>query len=198
MLFLRCKGEAMKIGYARVSTKDQNLDRQLDRLTEAGCEKIFQDKISGKSKERPELQKCIEQLRKDDVLVVTELSRFARSMKDVVNMTVQLEAAEVDLIVLDSEWIDTTTPNGKFFFLTMALMDELKREIIVQNTKEGLQAARARGRKGGRPPVDPAALKTAMTMYESRNHSIREIVTATGISQGRLYNEINSKNCVSH
>ena len=183
----------MKIGYARVSTKDQNLDRQIDRLKEAGCEKIFQDKMSGKSKERLELHKCIDQLRKGDVLVVTELSRFARSMKDVVDMTVQLEAAVVNLIVLDSEWIDTTTPNGKFFFLSMALMDELKREIIVHNTNEGLQAAKARGRKGGRPPVDKATLKMAMTMYESRNHSIKEIVRATGISQGRLYKEINER-----
>jgi Site-specific recombinases, DNA invertase Pin homologs len=114
-------------------------------------------------------------------------------MKDVVNMTVQLEAAEVNLIVLDSEWIDTTTPNGKFFFLSMALMDELKREIIVQNTNEGLQAARARGRKGGRPPVDKAVLKTAMTMYESKNHTIKEIVNITGISQGRLYKEVNAQ-----
>ena len=139
----------MKIGYARVSTLDQNLDRQMDSLKDAGCEKIYQDKISGKSKARPELIKCMEQLRSGDVLVVTELSRFARNFTDVVNMTVQLESAGVNLIVLDTKWIDTTTPNGKFFFLSMALMDELRREIIVQNTKEGLQAARARGRKGG-------------------------------------------------
>ena len=128
----------------------------------------------------------MDQLRRDDVLVATELSRFSRNSKDVVNMTVQLEKTGGNLIVLDTVWIDTTTPNGRFFCITMALMDELRREMIVQNTKEWLKAARDRGRKGGRPPVDPQALKLAMTMYESQNHSIREIVTATGISQERL------------
>jgi len=183
----------MKIGYARVSTKEQNLDRQIDRLQDAGCEKIFCDKISGKSKERPELKKCLEQLREGDVLIVAELSRLARNMNDVVSLTLQIENIGVDLHVLDSDWIDTTTPNGKFFFLCMALMDELKREIIVQNTNEGLKAARARGRKGGRPPVDKAALKTAMTMYNSGQHTIKEILNQTGISQGRLYKEVNKQ-----
>lgn len=105
-------------------------------------------------------------------------------------ITLWYAAAEVNLLVLDTPWLDTSTPNGKFFFYSMALLDEVRRDIIVQNTKDGLAAARARGRKGGRPRVDQNKLKIALAMYESKQHSINEIVSTTGISQGTLYNEI--------
>lgn len=180
----------MRFGYIRVSTREQNIERQIDRLKEANCDKYFIDKRSGKDTERPELQKMLEQLRKDDIVVVTELSRLGRSLKDIIQLTTKFSEMGVNLIILDVPWLDTSTPSGKYFFLSMALLDELRRDIIVQNTKEGLEAARARGRKGGRPPVDKVALKTALTMYHSKEHSIKEIVKVTGISQGTLYNAL--------
>lgn len=183
----------MKIGYIRVSTKEQNIERQLDRLNEAGCEKIFIDKRSGKDMGRPELQKMLEQLRKEDSVVITELSRLGRSLKDIIQLTTEFSERDVNLTVLDIPWLDTSTPSGKYFFMSMALLDELRRDIIVQNTKDGLEAARARGRKGGRPPVDQTALKTALTMYFSKKHTIKEITKMTGISQGTLYTGVHKK-----
>lgn len=184
----------MKIGYIRVSTKDQNIDRQVARLEKEGCERTFIDKRSGRNTNRPELKKMFEQLREGDVVIVTELSRLGRSHGDVVSMTMELEKRKVNLKVLDIEWLDTTTPTGKFFFMCMSLLDELRREIIVENTKEGLQTARSRGRVGGRPRVEQTKINTAITMYNSGNHSIKEILDVTGISQGTLYNAVNSVN----
>jgi DNA invertase Pin-like site-specific DNA recombinase len=163
-------------------------------LTEAGCEKIFIDKRSGKNIERPELIKMLEILRKDDIVVITELSRLGRSLVDIVNLTAKFNQSGVHLQVVSSQRpIDTTTPEGKFFLYSMANLAEFQREITVQNTKEGLEAARARGRKGGRPPVDAAKINTAMKMYKSKQYSIKEICQTVGISQSTLYKAINKK-----
>lgn len=183
----------MIFGYIRVSTKEQNIDRQIDYLIKYGAEKIFIDKCSGRNINRPELVKLLEQLRKDDIVAITELSRLGRSLKDIINITGELSDKGVNLVVLNIPWLDTATPQGKYFFYSMALLDELQREIIVQNTKAGLESARARGRKGGRPKVDITKLRTAITMYNSKEYSISEIIKVSGISQGTLYNYINNK-----
>ena len=182
----------MIFGYVRVSTTSQNIDRQQDALLKAGVDKIFIDKVTGTKADRPQLNEMYKQLRANDIVVVTELSRFGRSTKDLFNLIEKLEKIGVEFKSL-KETIDTTTPYGKFFFTINCAYAQLQRDIIVQNTKEGLEAARARGRKGGRPCVDKNKLKTALKMYESKDYSIREITKLTSISQGTLYKYVNNK-----
>ena len=139
----------MLIGYARVSTGDQNLDLQLEALKKAGCEEIFKDAISGTRSERPGLDKALELLRKDDTLVVWKLDRLGRSVKHLVNMVGELREKGVQFKSL-TDSIDTGTPSGRFFFHVMASLAEMERELTVERTRAGLETARKLGRKGGR------------------------------------------------
>jgi DNA invertase Pin-like site-specific DNA recombinase len=139
----------MLIGYARVSTGDQNLDLQLEALKKAGCEEIFKDAISGTRSKRPGLDKALELLRKDDTLVVWKLDRLGRSVKHLVNMVGELREKGVQFKSL-TDSIDTGTPSGRFFFHVMASLAEMERELTVERTRAGLEAARKLGRKGGR------------------------------------------------
>src|SRR5687768_956118 len=141
-----------RIGYARVSTADQNLDAQLDMLKAAGCEKIFTDKISGKLAKRPDLDKALDYLRSGDTLVITKLDRLGRSLPNLLQISAALRERGIDLVVI-TQGIDTSTIGGRLYFNILASIGEFQRELIVENTKEGLEAARARGRKGGRKPV---------------------------------------------
>ena len=138
----------MKIGYARVSTQDQNLDLQLDALKKADCEKVFTDKVSGAKKQRPGLDQMIRELRKGDVIVVWKLDRLGRSLKHLVELVEQLMEMGVGLQSLNDP-IDTTTAQGKLIFNIFASLAEFERNIISERTKAGLEAARARGRLGG-------------------------------------------------
>ena len=165
----------MIIGYCRVSTHDQCLDRQTDILTDAGCERIYQEKISGATKERPELQRMFDALREGDTVVVTE------------SLVEQIHHTGANLKSLKENWADTTTPQGKLLFAIFAGISEFERDLIRQRTKEGLEAARARGRNGGRPPTDADKLNLALKMYKSKEYSISEILKATGISKTTLY-----------
>ena len=144
----------MKIGYARVSTEEQNLDRQLDSLKEAGCEKIFQEKITGTKKERPELDKLMEQLRSGDLIIISDLTRLSRSVKDLFSLVDQIEKKGANIKSLKESWMDTSTPQGKLMFTIFAGISQFERDLISQRTLEGLVAARARGRNGGRPKKD--------------------------------------------
>ena len=137
----------MKIGYARVSTNDQNLDRQLDQLSEYDCERIFMEKITGSKKERPELDRMIDMLRTGDTVVITELTRLGRSVKDLFGIVEIIHSKHADIKSLK----DTTTPQRKLLFTIFAGISQFDRDIIRQRTMEGLSSARARGRKGGRP-----------------------------------------------
>jgi DNA invertase Pin-like site-specific DNA recombinase len=142
-----------RIGYARVSTTDQNLAAQTDKLTAAGCERIFADQgVSGKLASRPEWDACLGYLRAGDALVITKLDRAGRSVRHLVEMANKLADMKVDLVVTD-QGIDTTTPAGKLTFHILAAISEFERDLIADRTKDGLAAARARGRKGGRRPV---------------------------------------------
>lgn len=177
----------MKIGYARVSTGGQSLDRQIDVLKQEGCDKIFEEKVSGTIKDRPELIKLFEQLRNGDVVVFTDLTRLSRSVKDLFNIVEQIESFGANIKSLKEEWIDTTTPYGKFIFTIFAGISQFERDLISQRTKEGLKSALARGRKGGRPKFDEKTIALALKMYNSKAYSISEIIKATGVSKSTLY-----------
>lgn len=142
----------MRIGYARVSTGDQNLDLQLDELRDAGCEKVYQEQISGAADSRPKLERCLEELREGDTLVVWRLDRFGRSLKDLVSKMETLEERDVDFVSL-TEGIDTTTAQGRLTFHIFGALAEFERELARERTMAGLKAARERGNTGGRPPA---------------------------------------------
>ena len=142
----------MLIGYARVSTQDQNLELQLDALTKAGCQKVFEDTISGTRADRPGLGKALEMLREGDTLVVWKLDRLGRSVKQLVELVSALHKQNVQFKSL-TDSIDTGTPSGRFFFHVMASLAEMERDLIVERTRAGLDVARQLGRKGGRKPM---------------------------------------------
>ena len=181
----------MKIGYARVSTKDQDLALQLDALEAAGCKKIYKEQISGSTRERPELEHLLEHLREGDVVVIWKLDRLARSMKDLVNLVNEIQGKGAGLSSLNDQ-IDTTTPHGKFTFHIFAALAEFERDIIRERTNAGLAAARARGRKGGRPKgLSKKAQHTAIIaekLYEEGELTMKEICEQLSISKMTLYN----------
>lgn len=176
----------MKVGYARVSTEDQRLDRQEDALKGYGCEKVFTEKASGMKDDRPQLAAMLAMLREGDQVVVVKLDRISRSTKHLIELSEKFDEIGVDFVSLGDS-IDTSTPMGRFFFKVMASIAELERDIIAERTKDGLKAARARGRKGGRPRADRSKVDTARKMYESGSFSIEEICESTGISKSTLY-----------
>ena len=184
----------MKIGYARVSTQDQNLDRQLDQLKAAGCEKIYQEKITGMKKDRPELDRLLDTIRQGDTIIISELTRLSRSTKDLFQLVDIIEKAGANIKSLKESWLDTTTPLGKLMFTIFAGISQFERDLISQRTKEGLQAARARGRQGGRPCKDKKDVALALKMYENKQYSISEITEATGVSRTSLYRFLNEQN----
>jgi len=183
-----------RIGYARVSTRAQNDDSQIDELTAAGCERIFTDPgVSGKLAKRPQLDACLEYLRPGDVLVITRLSRAMRSLKHLLTLADDLQQRGVDLVVLKQQ-IDTTSATGRLVFHILAAIDEFQRELIVEGTREGLASARARGRKGGRKAkLSPAQIRVAQQMYDAvgddgmRQHTVGEIAGVLGVSRPTVY-----------
>ena len=179
----------MRFGYARVSTEEQRLDRQVDALEKAGCERIYLEKASGAKAGRPELEKLLSALRNGDEVVVAKLDRISRSTKHLIELTEKFNEIGVDFISLNDS-IDTTTSMGRFFFRVMASIAELERDMIVERTKDGLSAARARGHGGGRPKTSADAISKAKRMHESGKFSISEITGATGISKSTLYRSL--------
>jgi DNA invertase Pin-like site-specific DNA recombinase len=179
-----------KIGYARVSTHDQNPDSQRDALEAAGCEKVFTDKVTGKLARRPQWDACLGYLREGDALVITRLSRAARSLRNLLDVADQLRERGIDLVVLKQQ-IDTTTPSGRLVFHIMAAIDEFQRELIVEGTHEGLAAARARGRKGGRKAkLSPDQVRLAREMYDKRDRTVQQIADALGVSRVTVYRHL--------
>jgi DNA invertase Pin-like site-specific DNA recombinase len=180
----------IRIGYARVSTGGQKLDRQLDALNAAGCRRIFHDKKSGKNDLRPELKACHAFLQSGDTLVVPALDRYGRSLQDLISMVAELRRREIGLTSLH-ERLDTTTPGGRLVFHVFAALAEFIRELIVAGTNEGLAAARARGKVGGRPTVvNPDLIRAARDMLPNPETSITTIAKLLGVSPGTLYNHI--------
>ncbi|MBG0768304.1 recombinase family protein [Methanococcus maripaludis] len=183
----------MIIGYARVSTKDQNLERQLDELKKVGCEKIFLEKISGTKRNRPEFDKMFEVLRSGDVIVVTELTRISRSTKDLVEIVETCKSLNVEIKSLKESWLDTTSAHGKLLFTIFAGLAEFERDLISERVKSGLNAARSRGRLGGRPKIDSEKVEMALKMYDSKEYTIKQILKATRISKFTLYNYLEKR-----
>jgi len=177
----------MKIGYARVSTQDQNLDRQRVQLRQDGCERIYEEKESGGKSDRKELVRMMDALREGDVVVVTELSRLSRSVRDLIGLVEGIHKVKAEIRSLKEPWLDTTTPQGRLLFTVFSGLSEFERDIIRERTIEGLAAARARGHKGGHPSLDPRKVELAMKMYDSKTCTVAEITAATGVSKSALY-----------
>lgn len=176
----------MNIGYARVSTQDQNLDLQLDALKAAGCEEVFQEKLTGKSKDRLELNNCLRTLRKGDVLIIWKLDRLARSLKDLVEIIHGLEEKGIGFRSI-TESIDTTSAGGKLIFHIFGALAEFEHNLIRERTIAGLVAARARGRKGGRTPsLSAADIKKAAAMLKDPNITKTEVAAHFKVSRVTL------------
>lgn len=172
----------MILGYARVSTKDQNLDGQCDALTAVGAERIFADTITGTARVRPELDRLLSELRAGDVVVVTKYDRLARSLKDLLEIVDVIQAKGAGFRSL-AEDIDTTSPAGRLVFHVFASIAQFERERIVERTKEGLAAARKRGRVGGRPPALTTAQKVEVKrMRDLELRTIPEIAELFNVS----------------
>ncbi|MFJ3783553.1 recombinase family protein [Streptomyces sp. SID5770] len=183
----------MRIGYGRVSTTDQNLDAQRAALEAAGCEEIYLDKISGKLTNRPELDKVMTRLRAGDTLVITKLDRLGRSLKHLLEVSAELEARTVDLVVLD-QGLDTSTPVGRFMFQILGAVAEFERSLNVERTMDGLASARAKGKVGGRKnALTPAQVRHARFMRDERDedgrprHTVQEIADELGVGRATIY-----------
>jgi DNA invertase Pin-like site-specific DNA recombinase len=177
----------MLIGYARVSTADQRLDLQTDALEGAGCERLFTDAASGAKADRPGLQEALDFARTGDTLVVWRLDRFGRSLKDLVERVERLRERGVGFRSLQ-EGIDTTSPSGKLVFHVFASLAEFERELIRERTMAGLASARARGRKGGRPPkMDARKVDLASKLMRDPDVSVQEVCDAVGVAPATLY-----------
>lgn len=180
----------MIIGYARVSTQDQSHELQVDALSSAGCEQIFQEKVTGKLRERPELNNCLRSLREGDTLVVWKLDRLARSLKDLVEIIHDLNEREIGFKSL-TESIDTTSSGGRLVFHIFGALAEFEHSLIRERTIAGLQAARARGRKGGRKPaMSMSNIKKANAMLSDPNITKKEVAEHFAISRVTLNNSL--------
>ena len=176
-------------GYARVSTEQQNLDRQLDMLTQYGVDHIFNEKMNGTKRDRPELNKLLDRLMAGDTVVVESLSRLGRSTKDLIELVELFEKKQVHLVSL-KEQIDTSTPAGKLLFTLMSAIAQFERDVIAERTREGLNAARARGRVGGRPRTNEQKVRQAVKLYQTGQYSVREIEELTGVKKSTLYRRL--------
>ena len=171
----------MIIGYGRVSSQEQNLEARIAALREAGAERVFADKISGSKRNRPELDKMLEQLRHGDVVLVTKYDRLARSLTDLLEIVAQVEAAEAGFRSL-AEDIDTTTPAGRLIFHVFASIAQFERERIRERTMEGLEAARKKGRIGGRPPALTEHQKSEVLRLKGEGRALKDIAALFKVS----------------
>ena len=178
----------VNVAYARVSSEEQNLDRQLDILKSADVEEIIQEKISGTKADRPELLKLLEKLRKRDIILVTDLTRLSRSTKDLFSLVEQIEKKGANIKSLKENWLDTTTPQGKLMFTLMAGINQFERDLISQRTIEGLEAARKRGKFGGRKEkLDIDQKKALYQLYQQKEMTVKSICELFKLSKPTLY-----------
>lgn len=178
----------MIFGYARVSTEGQNLYRQLDALKAAGVDEIIEEKITGTKSDRPQLNRLLDKLREGDTILIADLTRLSRSTKDLFSLVDKIEKKGANIKSLKESWLDTTTPTGKLMFTFMAGISQFERDLISQRTKEGLEAARARGRKGGRrEKLDAAKKKAIYDLYTQKKTRIMDICDMFEITKPTLY-----------
>jgi DNA invertase Pin-like site-specific DNA recombinase len=177
----------MLMGYARVSTEDQNLDLQRDALAKAGTERVFEDRASGARDDRPGLSDALSHVRKGDCLVVWRLDRLGRSMRSLIGFVEDLRERGIDFRSI-TEGIDTTTAAGRFFFHVLAALAQMERELIRERTNAGLAAARARGRKGGRKPkLNAKQIAHARKLLEDRTTTIKDVAASLGVNRATIY-----------
>jgi len=186
----------MRIGYGRVSTRDQNPDGQRDTLDAAGCDEVFVDKASGKLASRPKLDEALRISRSGDQLVVTKLDRLGRSLEHLMALSKQLQFKQVDLVVLD-QGIDTSTAVGRMFFQILGAIAEFEHALMSERTRDGLDAARARGRTGGqKPKLTARQAKIAQAMYDElgpdghRAHTVQQIADEFGVTRPTIYRHL--------
>jgi DNA invertase Pin-like site-specific DNA recombinase len=180
----------MLVGYARVSTRDQCYQAQLDALQEAGCEKIFEEKLSGAQRDRPQLQAALDYVRPGDTLMVWKLDRLARSLKQLIETVEMLSEREIGLRSL-TEAIDTTSPGGRLVFHVFGALAEFERSIIRERTTAGLATARARGRVGGRPrALSESDLHIAQTLLQDGKLTVAQIAQRLGVAPSTLYKHL--------
>jgi len=179
-----------RIGYIRISTPDQNIDRQEIALTEFKMDRFFIDKVSGKNKQRPELNKMLEYVREGDVVYIESISRLARSTKDLLALVKQLEDKRVDLISL-KENIDTTTPQGRFVLTIFGALFELERENILQRQKEGIAVAKAKGKEFGRPKIEqPKNWNEVIALWRKGEITAVEAMKKLKLNRGTFYRRV--------
>ena len=176
-------------GYARVSTEGQNLDRQLDALKKQNVDIIYNEKKTGTKRDRPELGKMLERMTAGDTVVIESLSRLGRSTKDLIQLMELFEKHGVNLVSL-KESIDTSTSTGKLIFTLLSAIAQFERDVIADRTKEGLNAARARGRIGGRPKTNAENVAQAVKLYNTKQYSLKEIHQLTGVKKSTLYRNV--------
>ncbi|MGW6705579.1 recombinase family protein [Streptomyces sp. NPDC054956] len=180
----------MRIGAARVSTRDQHPEAQQDALRAAGCEKVFTDKASGKLARRPELDKALLVAREGDQLVVTKLDRLGRSLENLIELSKDLQSRGVDLVVLD-QGIETSTAVGRMFFQILGAVAEFEHALMSERTIDGLESARARGRTGGqKPKLGPRQVKLAREMYDSGYYTVQQIADEFGVTRPTIYRHL--------
>lgn len=179
----------MLIGYARVSTSDQNLALQKDALEKEGCVRVFEDEMTGTRADRPGLQQALSHLREGDTLVVWKLDRVGRSLKHLVDFVSKLEGRGIEFRSL-TESINTTNPMGKFFFHIMAALAQMERDLIVERTKAGLEAARARGKQGGRPrKLDRDKLDHIRKLLKE-GKQVKDVAHLLGVARSTIYRRL--------
>ena len=186
----------VRIGYGRVSTRDQNPDGQRDALVGAGCDEILVDKASGKLARRPALDQALLIARAGDQLVITKLDRLGRSLEHLIALSRDLQARGVDLVVLD-QGIDTSTAVGRMFFQILGAIAEFEHALMSERTRDGLEAARARGRTGGqKPKLTARQAKIAQAMYDEtgpdgrRAHTVQQIAEEFGVTRPTIYRHL--------
>jgi DNA invertase Pin-like site-specific DNA recombinase len=177
----------MKIGYARVSTVDQNLEVQLTALETAGCRRIFREKVSGAHRERPELQRLLDHLRPGDTVVVWKLDRLARSTRDLLEIVEAIRVAEAAFLSLSEPWADTTSPAGKMIMTVLAGIGEFERDLIRERTGAGRKAAKSRGVRFGRPPKLNAEQRMLALRLLKEGKSVREVASTFEVDGTTIY-----------
>ena len=182
---------SQRIGYSRVSTTDQNPDSQRDALTAAGCDRVYVDHFTGTKANRPELDKVREMLRKGDTLVITRLDRLGRSTKDLLQIASELEEHGVNLIATEQS-IDTTTPEGRLFFTMVAAFAEFEHSMMRARTMDGLAAARARGRKGGRKAALSAKQSASIRTLHVGGATVTDLAEQFGVSRPTIYRALDA------